>query len=97
MSIKRSKPRNYNFGRYADEAAASWAKPEQNEPEKTWEEYMEGQPDEAFSTYSLRSRFNKGELIQHSKFGKGIVMNVDPSSVDVLFSEGKKKLGHGKA
>ena len=31
----------------------------------------------------------------HAKFGKGIVVDVEPSRVEVLFQDGPKKLAHG--
>jgi hypothetical protein len=93
MSIKRSKQRGYGAGRrdYADE---HYGFNKSAEPEKTWEEHMAGQPDEAFLPYSLNARFERGALIQHPKFGRGVVLVVEGSKVEVLFAEGKKKLGH---
>jgi len=92
MSIKRTKQRTY--GRRDDGVAFTFNKPEEAAPEKTWEEQMAGQPEEAFVPYSMKSVLSKGALIAHPKFGKGIVVAVEDSRVDVLFSEGKKKLGH---
>jgi hypothetical protein len=96
MSIKRSKQRGSGSGRrdYADEHPGFGKPPE---PEKTWEEHMAGQPDESFLPYVITSRFEKGALIQHAKFGKGVVISVEGTRVEVLFSDGKKKLGHGAA
>lgn len=92
MSIKRSKQRGSGRRDFAEEHYGFGKAPE---PEKTWEEYMADQPDEAFVPYSLASRFEKGTLINHAKFGRGVVINVEPNRVEVLFSDGRKTLGHG--
>ncbi|HEY2509248.1 MAG TPA: hypothetical protein VGI39_00195 [Polyangiaceae bacterium] len=44
--------------------------------------------------YSLATRFAKGQLVTHPKFGKGIVVHVEGARIEVLFEEGPKKLGH---
>lgn len=96
MSIKRSKQKSYGSGRHDDDGAHfGFSKPP--EPEKTWEEHTAGQPEEAFAPYSLRQRYAKGALIAHFKFGKGVIVGVEGSHVEVLFADGKKKLGHGAA
>jgi hypothetical protein len=94
MSMKRTKQRGAG-GRDKDTDIDFWAKP--SEPEKTWEEQVEGKADDAFVSYQLSERYTKGQLILHSKFGKGVVLDADASRVEILFQEGKKKLGHGQA
>jgi hypothetical protein len=64
------------------------------EKEKTWDEWVAGQPDEAFAPYSLKAHFARGALIQHPKFGKGAVAAVEGQLIIVLFADGRKKLGH---
>lgn len=93
MSMKRTKQRT--GGREKDIETDFWKKPA--EPEKTWVEHVEPQPEDAFVPYVLTERFGKGQLVLHTKFGKGIVTDVEPSRVEILFQEGKKKLGHGQA
>lgn len=96
MSMKRSKQRSFSR-RDDDVAPFSFGAPVNAEPEKSWEEHVTGQPEEAFVPYSLQATFAKGALLAHPKFGKGIVVAVDGARVDVLFSDGKKKLGHRSA
>jgi hypothetical protein len=93
MSMKRSKQRSSGSGRYAgrDDDSAAWVKPES--PEPTWAE-VEAKPDESFVPFVLSSRYAKGDLLLHPKFGKGLVIHVEGSRIEVLFKEGKKKLGH---
>jgi hypothetical protein len=96
MSIKRSKQSSGSSRRNEAVSPFSFGKqPTPPEPDKTWEERTAGQPDEAFVPYSMKMRFAKGALISHPKFGKGAVVAVDTTVVEVLFSDGKKKLGHG--
>jgi len=42
----------------------------------------------------MSTRFSKGDLITHPKFGKGLVLGVEGTRIEVLFQDGKKKLGH---
>lgn len=55
---------------------------------------MEGKTDKAFSAYSMKESFKLGALIDHSKFGKGVVLKVEEQRIEVLFADGKRKLGH---
>lgn len=95
MSMKRTKQRGAGAGRDKDNEIDFWAKP--TAPEKTWDEQVDGKPDDAFTPYALSERYAKGQLVLHTKFGKGVVVDADASRVEILFQEGKKKLGHGQA
>lgn len=95
MSIKRSKQRSTGSSRSPEDVAPIFAKPV--EKEKSWEEWVAGQPDDAFAPYSLKTHFARGALVQHVKFGKGAVVAVEGLVVVVLFAEGPKKLGHAAA
>ncbi|MDF2692205.1 MAG: hypothetical protein K0S65_588 [Labilithrix sp.] len=94
MSMKRTKQRGAG-GRDKDTETDFWAKP--TEPEKSWEEQVDGKTDDTFVPYALSARYTKGQLIVHTKFGKGVVVDADTVRVEILFQEGKKKLGHGQA
>jgi len=92
MSIKRTKQRSSSGSRHSDDVAPVFAKPV--EREKSWDELVAGQPDEAFTPYSLKTRFPRGALVSHPKFGKGAVVAVEGPLIVVLFADGRKKLGH---
>ena len=62
-----------------------------------WEKDVASQPDDAFTQYSPKARFAKDAYVVHPKFGKGVVIDVEPSRVEVLFQDGPKKLAHGLA
>jgi hypothetical protein len=93
MSMKRSKQRNAGSGRYSgnEDDSPAWAKPA--EPDPSWTE-IGAKPDDAFVPFVLSSRYAKGDLIAHPKFGKGLVLGVEGTRIEVLFQDGKKKLGH---
>ncbi len=93
MSIKRTKQRSFGHrGRDADDELSPFSKAP--EVVKTWTEHMEGKTDESFMPYSMSTRFEKGALLMHPKFGKGVVVGVEGPRIEVLFEEGAKKLGH---
>jgi hypothetical protein len=94
MSMKRSKQRSSGSSRFSsgDDESEAWAKPAG--PEPTWAADVESKPDESFVPFALSSRYAKGDLILHSKFGRGLVLDVEATRIEVLFQDGKKKLGH---
>ncbi len=93
MSMKRSKQRNSGSGRGSgnENDSPAWTKPEG--PEPIWAD-VDSKPDASFVPFAMSSRYAKGDLILHSKFGKGLVLGVEPTRIEVLFQDGKKKLGH---
>ena len=95
MSIKRAKQAGRGLGSDRDDETNKdyFAKPKV--PDKNWEEHTADKADDAFQPYAYTSRFAMGALIVHSKFGKGVVVGIDATNVDVLFQDGVKKLGHG--
>ncbi len=96
MSMKRSKQRNAGTGRKpgAEDELPPWAKPPA--PEPTWAD-VEAKPEESFVPFALSSHYAKGTFISHPKFGKGVVLDVEGPRIEVLFQDGKKKLGHAVA
>ena len=91
MSMKRTKQRNAGSGRESENESPAWGKPA--DPEPTWAD-VEAKPDGSFVPFVLSSRYAKGDLIRHPKFGKGLVLGVEGARIEVLFQDGKKKLGH---
>jgi hypothetical protein len=93
MSMKRSKQRSSGSSRHSsqDDESSAWGKPP--EPEPKWAE-IDSKPDASFVPFAMSSRYAKGDLISHPKFGKGLVLGVEGTRIEVLFQDGKKKLGH---
>lgn len=59
-----------------------------------WKDAVANQPDEAFVPYAISTTFAQGDLLNHPKFGKGLVLTVDGEKIFVLFQDGIKKLVH---
>jgi hypothetical protein len=93
MSMKRAKAKT--TGKAKDGATDFWAKPVA--PEKNWEESTGDQPEGAYTPFSMGTTFCKGQLVAHAKFGKGVVTDVETVRVEILFQDGKKKLGHAQS
>lgn len=45
--------------------------------------------------YSATERFERGELVEHPKFGVGVVMGTEPGKAVILFESGVRKLVSG--
>jgi hypothetical protein len=94
MSMKRSKSRGTGARDSGDSDGGFFSKPKA--PEKTWAEHVEGKTDADFSPYALGSTYVLGALVAHSKFGKGVVIEVEAQKVNVLFEDAPRKLGHSQ-
>jgi hypothetical protein len=92
MSMKRTKPRSSGSNRSSgkDDDPPAWGKSEG--PEPSWAD-VESKPESSFVPFVMSSRYAKGDLILHSKFGRGLVLGVEGTRIEVLFQDGKKKLG----
>jgi hypothetical protein len=91
VSIKRTKQRS-SGRKDEDEADDFFKKPK--EADKSWEEWTKDVADAAFVPYVTTAKFEKGSLLSHGKFGKGVVVLVEGGRIEVLFQDGPKKLGH---
>jgi hypothetical protein len=92
MSMKRTKP--VLRGRPNDNEGDSPFSKKPPAKTYTWAADVAARSDAVFVPYSLKSKFQQGALIEHPKFGRGVVTHVEESRIDVLFEEGPKKLGH---
>jgi hypothetical protein len=62
-----------------------------------WEARVLGQSVTAFTRYSMSESFTLGQLVTHSKFGDGYVLEiVDPRKVTIMFRDGQKTLAQGQ-
>ena len=54
---------------------------------------MEGKDRNSASVYSMQSSYAVRDLIDHPKFGMGVVQRlIDPNKMDVIFQDGLKRL-----
>jgi hypothetical protein len=88
MSISRPKRATYR----KQDAAPSPSRPQREQKLPKWKDVVEGQPDDAFASYSPTAVFTLDGLLSHPKFGKGIVVEVEQGKVSILFEAGIKKL-----
>ena len=61
---------------------------------KDWEEAIKKTSSEP-QTYSPKGKFLKGDLINHPKFGQGVIEKLlDKNKIEVLFKDNRKVLVH---
>lgn len=66
------------------------------EREQSWAKAVNGRAVSDFVRYNVRTLFNVGDLIKHTKFGDGVVTRViDPHKVEVLFQDEARTLAQG--
>jgi hypothetical protein len=94
MSIHRPKRATSRRSESTSPARGSSATTASVRPPK-WKDIVLDKPAESFLAYSPGSRFEQNALVNHPKFGKGVVLEVDGNKVHVLFEEGLRKLLHG--
>ena len=95
MSMKRTKKSAGSARAGSSEGSFGFNPPTTVVPE--WAKVMDGQPEDAFSAYLPAKTYARDTLVDHAKFGKGKVLAVDGGRIEVLFSDGVKKLAHGVA
>ena len=83
---KRATSRKADEGKNRDALGGSGAKLPK------WEDAVGAQPDERFAAYDAGARWVLGALVAHTKFGKGVVVEVEPGKASILFADGVKKL-----
>ena len=62
-----------------------------------WEKDVSAHPDDTFAAYAPSAKYVTEALLTHPKFGKGVVVEVEPQRATVLCQDGPKKLAHGLA
>ena len=64
-------------------------------PKSDFELATEGRDLDQAIPYGMDKAFEKGDLINHSKLGIGLVTGmIDPTKMDVLFADGVKRMAH---
>jgi len=94
MSIKRTKQSTGSRRRESTPLFSGFGGSAQNAKPPSWPEDVAEQPDDAFVTYSMKEHFEKGALLVHPVFGKGIVISVEARKISVLFEKETKILAH---
>jgi hypothetical protein len=91
MSIHRPKRAT---SRKSESAPPRGSSPSNAPKPPKWKDVVADKPNEAFAPYASAARYEKDALIAHSKFGKGVVVEVDGNKIHILFEEGIRKLLH---
>jgi hypothetical protein len=90
MSINRPKRVSFRGNR---ESSTLLGSPKDTRP-ASWTEAVEGKSDSDFRTYSVKETYANGEGLSHPKFGPGVVVDVEPNKIGVLFESGERRLAH---
>jgi hypothetical protein len=91
MSMKRTKKATNSKGAQG-EGSMGFNPPPAGLPKL--EDVVADKADTDFTPYAPTRTFIRGELVSHTKFGKGYVIGVDTTRAEILFAEGLKKLAH---
>jgi hypothetical protein len=91
MSINRPKRVSHHSTR--DTEASPFDKPKEAKV-VVWAEATAGKSDGDFGAYAVKTKYVEGDLLNHPKFGNGIVIAVEGAKIDVLFESGARKLAH---
>ncbi|MDC0743827.1 hypothetical protein [Polyangium mundeleinium] len=62
--------------------------------ERAWKEALGGRMEEKAAPYRTTARFAAGDLVDHTKFGRGLVRRVDGAKIEVIFKDGARLLAH---
>jgi hypothetical protein len=60
----------------------------------SWRRLVAERRDAVARPYAMEATFHEGELVEHARFGRGLVVSSGPSTIEVLFEQGTKKLRH---
>ena len=62
--------------------------------ERAWKEALGGRMEEKAAPYRTTAKFAAGDLVDHTKFGRGLVRRVDGAKIEVIFKDGARLLAH---
>jgi protein-arginine kinase activator protein McsA len=61
--------------------------------QRKWSRLISKSENESPKTYQMNETYAQNDVIEHTKFGTGVVVTViDPSKISVVFEEGEKTL-----
>jgi hypothetical protein len=93
MSMKRTKKATATTRAGSSDGSLGFNPPNMEVP--TWDTAVGALTTESFTAYAPAHTYKRDTLLDHSKFGRGKVLAVDGGRIEVLFSDGVKKLAHG--
>ncbi len=82
----------------ATKKVAKIKKPPKTKEQRKWSRVLSKVDAEHPTEYTMGSTYNANDVIEHSKFGVGVVIEVvDPYKVAVVFEQGQKTLVQNRA
>lgn len=90
MSINRPKRVSFRSNR---ESSTTFDAQKDLRP-ASWSEAVDGKDEGHFRSYSVKETYATGEGLSHPKFGPGVVVDVEPNKIGVLFESGERRLVH---
>jgi len=63
--------------------------------ERLWKEALAPKGAAEALPYRTTQTFVAGQIVEHAKFGKGVVLRVDGAKIEVIFKDGTRLLAHG--
>jgi len=91
MSMKRAK--KATGGRPTSTETSLGFNPPPETPK--WDQAVAAADETTFVPYEPAKRYERGALVTHTRFGKGLVLSVDGPRIEVLFEDAIRRLGHG--
>lgn len=65
--------------------------------QRKWSRLISKSENELSKTYQMNGTYVQNDVIEHTKFGTGVVVTViDPSKISVVFEDGEKTLIHNR-
>jgi hypothetical protein len=95
MSMKRAKKASSTTHKGSSEGSLGFNPPNLEVP--SWDDAVNALGPNGFVAYAPAQTYKRDTLLDHAKFGRGKVLAVDGGRIEVLFSDGVKKLAHGVA
>lgn len=93
-SMSMNRPKRVSHTSTKDVEVSLFGQPKEEKAVVIWAEATAGKSDSDFGAYSVKTTYAEGDLLNHPKFGNGIVVLVELAKIDVLFESGTRKLVH---
>lgn len=81
---------------FIDPAPPKLVESDEARKEREWNEALLSRAAEPALPYRTTSRFTEGQIVEHTKFGRGLVRRVADGKVEVIFKDGVRLLAHGQ-
>lgn len=80
---------------FLDPAPPKLVETEEARKEREWSEALAARAGDPALPYRTTQRFSEGQILEHVKFGRGLVRRVNDGKIEVVFKDGVRLLAHG--